>query len=200
LVKFTGSTSGGNSLVYDTGTNVGIGTASPSNNLSIGAAAGKIGFQRGSGDGEYALIGYKGTTGNDRYVFEINNTSGTGELRLNQGGTSTPIGMTFYTNNAEKMRIDSSGNVGIGTNVPNKSLVIAANSSTPQINIYKSPDGSLNAAQQVVSLGTGSSQSNAGTTGGNEYGILQLLHNGTIRCQFYVNAGGAPTQLSVTLK
>ena len=96
------------------GGNVGVGTASPSNNLSIGAAAGKIGFQRGSGDGEYCTMGFKSTSGNDRYVFEINNNSGTGELRLNQGGTSTPIGMTFYTNNTERMRIDSSGNVGVG--------------------------------------------------------------------------------------
>jgi len=124
--KFTSQQTLGNSIVYDNGTNVGIGTASPSNNLSIGASAGKIGFQRGSGDGEYCTIGFKSTTGNDRYVFEINNSSGTGELRLNQGGTSTPIGMTFYTNNAEKMRIDSSGNVGIGTASPSFKLQVDA--------------------------------------------------------------------------
>ena len=124
LPKFTSQQTLGNSVVYDNGTNVGIGTASPSNNLSIGASAGKIGFQRGSGDGEYCTIGFKSTTGNDRYVFEINNSSGTGELRLNQGGTSTPIGMTFYTNNTEKMRIDSAGSVGIGTTTMNDTLNI----------------------------------------------------------------------------
>jgi hypothetical protein len=113
-------------LTIDTTGYVGIGTASPSNNLSIGAAAGKIGFQRGSGDGEYCTMGFKSTSGNDRYVFEINNTSGTGELRLNQGGTSTPIGMTFYTNNTERMRIDSSGNVGIGTTSPSFKLQVDA--------------------------------------------------------------------------
>jgi len=124
-------------LTIDTSGNVGIGTASPSNNLSIGASAGKIGFQRGSGDGEYALIGYKGTTGNDIYVFEINNTSGTGELRLNQGGTYNPIGMTFYTNNAEKMRIDSAGNVGIGTASPGAQLQVTSSAAATKGLIVK---------------------------------------------------------------
>jgi hypothetical protein len=90
----------------------------------------------------------------------------------------------------ERMRITSSGNVGIGTKVPAQSLVIATNGSLPGLNIYKSPDGVLRSAQQVASLGTGSSATNSGTTGGNEYGILQLFMSGVARCQIYAYAGG----------
>ena len=90
----------------------------------------------------------------------------------------------------ERMRITSSGNVGIGTTVPAQSLVIATNGSLPGLNIYKSPDGVLRSAQQVASLGTGSSATNSGTTGGNEYGILQLFMSGVARCQLYDYASG----------
>lgn len=90
----------------------------------------------------------------------------------------------------ERMRITSAGNVGIGTTLPNKLLTIAGNAATPQITIYKSPDGSINSAQQVAVLGTGSSNSNSGTTGGNEFGLLQLFNNGTVRCQIYAGGNG----------
>lgn len=39
VVKFTGTNTGGNSQIYDNGTNVGIGTASPSALLSVGSAS-----------------------------------------------------------------------------------------------------------------------------------------------------------------
>ena len=86
--------------------------------------------------------------------------------------------------------VDASGNVGIGTSAPTHSIVIAKNGPTPAINIYKSPDGVLRSAQQVVSLGTGASANNSGTTGGNEYGILNLFMSGVARCQLYAYAGG----------
>jgi hypothetical protein len=48
------------------------------------------------------------------YLMEIRNTSGTGELRLNQSGVSNPQGMTFYTTNVKRMAITPSGDVNIG--------------------------------------------------------------------------------------
>ena len=45
-------------------------------------------------------------------------------------------------------------------------------------------------AQQVATLGTGGSAANSGTTGGNEYGILNLFMSGVARCQLYAYAGG----------
>ena len=46
------------------------------------------------------------------------------EVRIQNGitGTGTFLPMTFYTGGSERMRIDTSGNVGIGTSSPNNKL------------------------------------------------------------------------------
>jgi hypothetical protein len=189
LPKFTSQQTLGNSIVYDNGTNVGIGTASPSNNLSIGAAAGKIGFQRGSGDGEYCTMGFKSTSGNDRYVFEINNSSGTGELRLNQGGTSTPIGMTFYTNNTERMRIDSSGNVGIGIS-PSYPLHVSAAGANSYEHVYVASTGTVGAGLVLKPSGSNKWAVVAtGATASQGNNKLLFYYNGTTDVAAFDSSG-----------
>ena len=87
------------------GGNVGIGTSSPSRPLHISASDCRIRLT----DSDAPTIS-----------VELHNSNGTGILSTN--GASD---LLFQTNNVERMRIDSSGNVGIGTTAPAKELHVA---------------------------------------------------------------------------
>ena len=86
-------------LLNRQGNNVGIGTAAVNNSLQV---QGNIGLNNSSGT-QVALIA----------------PSLGGSFRI-QGQTTEP--MSFWTNNTERLRIDASGNVGIGTSSPASKL------------------------------------------------------------------------------
>jgi hypothetical protein len=119
--------------------------------VSLGTPAGKIGFARGSGDIEMGLLGFVGTSGADRYCLELKNNSGSGELRLTQGSSSTPVGITFCTNNgtlAERVRIKSNGTFKASEDVlvsnETKGIVLKDGNSTPKYwRLTVSTSGSL---------------------------------------------------------
>ena len=96
--------------------NVGIGTTSPSSTLDLtngtDTAERAIRIQN---DTVVLLTGVEGSAGN-RFVG-----SAVGNAFF---GTTSAHGLEFGTNNNVRMRIDSSGNVGIGTNDPDANLQI----------------------------------------------------------------------------
>ena len=122
------------------GGDVGIGTNSPDGKLNI-----DVNTSAASGQNDDA----------SNYSFVLNCTSGssTGQIERHIGfrdpggdvvsainavddGGSGATGITFATGNvttlSERMRIDSSGNVGIGTNSPGEKLTIKASGDTSQ--------------------------------------------------------------------
>ena len=137
--KFTASGAIGNSIIFDNGTNIGIGNASPTNKLivdtSVNTADGIISRNLNSGSSAYSFIGTFNNTNNgvDLRSYPsanatypstslISSSSGqTGGLLIMQNGAN-PI--RFNTNGSERMRILSSGNVGIGTSSPSTTLQV----------------------------------------------------------------------------
>ena len=110
LTFFTG---GSERMRLDTSGNVGIGTSSPFN------AAG------------YGAVTINGTTGGILSLYS--NGAETGRVQTTAAATTvqsiTSVPLILGTGNTERMRIDSSGNVGIGTSSPGASwrLAVSAN-------------------------------------------------------------------------
>ena len=137
---FAGLTVDTTTLAVDSTNNrVGIGTASPSTELHIASASPVLTLQdtdsteplstyvsfKDSGGNEHGWMGYGSSSADS---LQIANTHDDIILYTGSSGTA-----------AERMRIDSSGKVGIGTTSPNKKLVVNENGSEC-VAIIKSSD------------------------------------------------------------
>lgn len=142
----TGSTATEKMRITSSG-NVGIGTTSPEFNLHLGSVdASEIGFE---------------ATG-----------TGGGKWRVGTGSTISGFGndLRFYnsTLSAERMRITSSGNVGIGTTSPSAKLVVVGASSNTYLAIDNAGSGeNYFAANAFHAFQTSGSERMRITSGGN---------------------------------
>jgi len=165
----------GSALVFD-GTNLGIGTSSPSKLLTIGSSTTANPTVRLNG----SLTGGSDTY---QYSFGLDDTADFAGIKLNYAdrvskglqiftapGFSFPI--TFYTNSAtQAMTLDTSGNLLVGTT-----------SASSKLTVYSSTGGGgyffvTNASSQTTAAVTFSKFDNTTTTA-------------QVFCQFVINNGG----------
>ena len=103
-------TAGVTGLTIDASQNVGIGTSSPAQKLTVSATTATQGIvSTTTGNAAYLVLQNSADSSN-AYVYATGK-----ELRLSQADTSASSIVTISTQNTERMRIDNSGNLLVGT-------------------------------------------------------------------------------------
>jgi len=167
------------STIYDDGTNVAIGSTSPGGKLDIETAA--------TGDSRMLCLRVPNATGNNSMLnFAVGSGgSSTDIARIKtEYSAASKVGLSIHTYNSglsERVRIDPSGLVGIGTATPSALLDIqgTAVSSLPLLNVNVT-SGTATAILGTAATGYGiQGTSNSGT------GILGTAYNAGTGGAFY---------------
>ncbi|MCR6624681.1 MAG: hypothetical protein NDF58_08925, partial [archaeon YNP-LCB-024-027] len=159
VAKFTDSTTLGNSQIFDNGTSVGIGTTTPTQKLHVN---GSLLVENSTGSALFFVNSSSGNVG-------IGTTSPTQKLTVAgnigiQAGANAFIGtldnfaLSLRTNNADRVFITNTGNVGIGTTSPGSRLEVrgsTSDSSASALNITNSGGTSLLYVRNDGNVGIG---------------------------------------------
>jgi len=169
------ATNSTNAVTIDASQNVGIGTSSPSYKLDINGNAGAA---------NYYINALAGTIG---YA------NGSASLAMFNALGAIPNTQVFNTAGAERMRIDSSGNVGIGTSSPASYGKLAVNGSI-------APMGAAGTYSIDTSLaGAGTTVSSGGTVNfSNASGMLVVNQYNTGGVTIYLCGGGSTVAVAST--
>ena len=158
----------------DSSGKIGVSNTNPSAFNSLGATAQIV---IGNASSVSNLTMYSSSTGYGSVSFADSNSSSSssqysGLIQYYQANNS----MAFYTASTERMRIDGSGNVGIGTNSPGSKLTINETSTAT-------------AAVNIVTARYGISLQGAGATSNSQY-LLNLQSDGGAKEVMRVQSSG----------
>jgi hypothetical protein len=180
----TVETAGTERLRVDSSGNVGIGTTSPRSRLDVvSSASDSVLNLDGANVGGSAFINFR-TSGTNRAYVGLGALTGGSNNDL-VSWVSGAANSIFYTNSTERMRIDSSGNVGIGTSSPGSKLTVSdAGSSVFSPNVYIG-----GATADVMRLGFDSGGARASIVSGRDSGTSGAT-NGYIAFETRQSGGG----------
>jgi hypothetical protein len=177
VAKWTSTTALGNSLIYDNGTNVGIGVI-PSTKLHVAASGGEIlRLEGGSGNTGFNYIGFR--NGSTLLGFIGYGSDSVNSLTI---GNYQNAPLIFYTNSTTYATLTGAGDFGIGTPSPNTKLHTTG-SLTVNDNIYLQR-GSGSLYLPVMNFWNGTGSPLAGTKGD----ILAIGNSGGDAVVFVTNA------------
>jgi hypothetical protein len=135
VTKFTGANTIGSSSIFESGSRVGIGTSSPSAPLHISNSPSSYILVEStaaamSGSAYYILKSNSGNGAGNYYRAILGqDAAGTYDWAIGNFSTAKDV-LAFYSGGVtERMRIDASGNVGIGTASPSAKLDIGSTAS-----------------------------------------------------------------------
>jgi hypothetical protein len=176
--KFTASGTIGNSQIFDNGTNVGIGTASPSAKLDVTAANGEI---RSTG----TAAAY--TQYNAFITSGVNMRIGAYATSNGYLGTTTNHPFTIETNNTQRARFFANGNLLIGSGTTDGGYLVDISGTTRISGTELRLD---NATTGTINLYSNTPRVNFFSGGGYSIGrngtAVELISGGSIA--FYIGA------------
>ena len=133
LIDGTSNAAKGNVLLATAGGNVGVGTSTPTSRLhvyQINPTNGQLMLQNNS-SGSTSGIDFSGAAGTRTGFVGIRGTASAaptpGQMSYYLWSDGATFPMIFGTANTERMRIDGSGLVGIGTSTPTANLEVVGN-------------------------------------------------------------------------